>query len=135
TLVAPGETETVYERQLVDMIGADERAAGGMAFLGDSREEAELKLMREERLMAITGDYRAEWVLDEFFARFLNTRTFLEYLLALQYGVQTDIQLEAAIDSASPLEHLLTSQVFDAAARSQDSLSWRAEPTLLVFGS
>ncbi len=135
TLIAPGETVTVHERQLMDMIGADERAAGGRAFLGDSREEAELKLMREERLMAITGDYRPEWVLDEFFARFLNTRTFLEYVLALQYGVPTDIQLESAIGSASPLEHLLTSQVFDAVARSQDSLSWRAEPTLLVFGS
>lgn len=135
TLVAPGEIETVHRRQLVDMIGADERAAGGSAFNGDSREEAELSLMREERLMAITGSYRPEWILDEFFTRFLNTRTFLEYLLALQYGVETDIRLENAIGSASPLEHLLTSQVFDAPARSESSVTWRPEPTLLVFGS
>lgn len=135
TLVAPGETESVHRRQLVDMIGADERAAGGSAFNGDSREEAELSLMREERLMAITGSYRPEWILDEFFTRFLNTQTFLEYLLALQYGVETDIQLENAIGSASPLEHLLTSQVFDAPAQNESSVTWRPEPTLLVFGS
>ncbi len=135
TLIAPGEVERVHVRELFDRLGADERARGGTSLQGQSREEAELALMREERLMAITGDYRMEWVLDEFFTRFLNSASFLEYSLALQYGVDTDIELEEAIGAASPLEHLLAAQTFDAAAQGEGIVSWRAEPSLLVFGS
>ncbi len=135
TLIAPDEVERVHVRELFDRVGADERAGGGTSLQGHSREEAELALLREERLMAITGDYRMEWVLDEFFSRFLNTRSFLEYSLALQYGVDTDIELEEAIGAASPLEHLLAAQTFDAAAQVEGVVSWRAEPSLLVFGS
>lgn len=135
TLIGPGEVEQVHRRELFDLIGADERAAGGSALRGDSRAEAELSLLREDRLMAITGNYRPDWLLNEFFERFLNTRTFLEYALALQYGIQPEVELEQAIDSASPLEHLLTAQQFDAAAQRGGGSSWRSEPTLLVFGS
>lgn len=135
TLVSPGGEETVHIRQVFDRVGAEGRHAGNMALNGHSREEAELLIMREDRLMVINGEYRPEWVLDQFFTRFLNTRTFLEYTLAQQYGVQSNVTLEQALASASPLEHLMTAQEFDVGARQADALVYRAEPSVLVFGS
>lgn len=135
TVIAPGGEEVSHTRMIVDRRGAEQRAAGGTSLDGQSREEVELALLHEERLMVVTGEYRPEWLLDQFFTRFLNTRTFFEYMLAVNHGVDTDITLEAAIETASPLEHLFAAAMFDAGARQSGSLSFRSAPSLLAFVS
>ena len=131
TLTAPDGSEKEFRRTVFDRVGPDARAAGSTERGALSREEAELKLFSEHRLMLFSGDLPLDYLLDVYLEKLLDTRPLLERALALEYGVEPEYALEEALDVQSELEHLLTMTEFSQGPAGQ--LSWFAEPALLMF--
>ncbi len=131
TLVAPDGTEREFKRTIFDRVGEDARAAGLTTIDNLTAEEAELRLLGEHRLMIFPAALPLDYLLDEFLVQLLDSRPLLERALALQHGMTPDAGLEDALAGASPIEQLLTMQLFDEGPAG--ALSWRAEPGLLMF--
>lgn len=131
TLVAPGGEEREFRRTVFDRIGAEAREAGAVTTAAMTREEAELRLLTEHRLMIFPGATPRDFLLDEYLEQVLASEPLLERALALRYGVEPERGLAESLAQGSPVEHLLTMALFDQGPAGQ--LSWRAEPGLLMF--
>lgn len=131
TQIDPGGHEREYRRTVFDRIGAEARAAGQTTLDAMTMEEAELALITEYRLMAFPGELPLDYLLDVHLERMLEDRPMLEYTIALQHGVTPENSLADVINEASPLEHMLTMNMFETGPGG--SVSFRAEPGLLVF--
>lgn len=131
TLTAPDGSEKEFRRTVFDRIGDEARAAGSTELTAMTRQEAELRLLSEHRLMLFSGDLPLDYLLDVYFERLLATKPLLERALALEYGVEPEYTVEEVVDSHSELEHLLTMAEFSQGPAGE--LSWLAEPALLMF--
>ena len=136
TLVSPGGEERTYRRVVFDRIGEEQRGQGGIEPVAMSEAEARLALMTNMRIMTFPGSPRPEYLLDQFLSRFLETTPFLEYAVARLHGVEPELTAEQAMAEASPIEHLLTVQLFDSGLGQQSgALSYRSQPSLLVYSN
>lgn len=131
TLVAPDGTEREFRRTVFDRVGEDARAAGLTTVDAMTAEEAELRLLGQHRLMIFPGALPTDYLIDRFLEQLLASQPLLERALALQHGVTPQRKLEEALSETSPVEHLLTMHLFDQGPAG--TLSWRAEPGLLMF--
>ncbi len=133
TLIAPGGEEQVFRRTLFDRVGAENRAAGAVTLDGASYEEAELALISEHRIMAFASELPKAYLIDSFLTGFIESRPFLEYIIAIDNGLTPDRLLDEALTRPSQLEHLVTMDLFNTGPAGQAGLSYRAEPALLIF--
>jgi len=131
TLIGPDGSEREFRRTVFDRVGAEARAAGEVTTDAMSREEAELLLLTEHRLMVFPGAVPLDHLLDEFLGQVLEGAPLLERALALKHGVEPARSLEESLSTGSPVEHLLTMALFDQGPAG--TLSWRAEPGLLIY--
>lgn len=131
-LIAPGGSETVIRRSVLDRIDAEARAAGRFDQV-DDRSSAEIgeALTRQHTFMLATGRYPESYVLDRTLERILGVRPMLEIALHTSYFSDEEIASPRTRGETAWLGHLMLYAAFDMGVA--DGPVYRPEPSLMVY--
>ncbi|HRN17810.1 MAG: transglutaminase domain-containing protein [Truepera sp.] len=136
TLIGPGGVEHSVRRNLLDRVGADNRAKGSSAFANEMSDLDMLEALQGSiTVMAMTGSFSEAYSLQRSLAATEAVRdelaTMDEELRSGRFqGYRPSSELA---DAARPMAHLRLFDLFDAAPTPDGAVTFRPAPALVAF--
>ncbi len=136
TLIEPGGEEHSVRRDLLDRVGADNRAQGSSAFANEMSDLDMLKALQgSTTLMAMTGSFSEAYSLERSLDASAAVRDELARMdEALRSGSFRSYRPTPELaDAARPMAHLRLFDLFDAGPALEGTVVFRSAPTLVAF--